>query len=139
MKIIHTFAVELSKPEARGIKKVYQDMLELLNSPERWIQDEETDTLEKEDGTKIPQFCLIGALHEVDGDFESLAKAFMLANPPKNWTFDHRDVKDLDSAAERAANEIPDFNDHHSTKYKEVTSWLQELVKKTDEIITKKK
>jgi len=151
MKIITApkLKLELNKTEAKGIRKVYKEMLNILKSPDDWMQGEfkyekyynDTDTAV--DGYR---YCVIGAAQEVDGRYEDLAKVFMLLNPPSGWDFatpaeddryedDGYELDSLQDLSEFGEDEAISFNDNSGTRHKDVVKWLRVLVKKTDKII----
>jgi hypothetical protein len=141
MKIITEpkLKLELNKTEARGIRKVYQGMLELLDSPTKWIKGEFTNY---DDDTGTNQYCLIGAADEVDGKWQETAEAFMYFNPPSGWEFKEIDPDDylngeisIDGLKATGRDEAIGFNDAKFTQYKDVVKWLRALIKKTDKII----
>jgi hypothetical protein len=138
MKIITEpkLKLELNKTEARGIRKVYQGMLELLDSPTKWIKGEFTNY---DDDTGTNQYCLIGAADEVDGKWQEISEAFMYFNPPSGWEFREIDsddfLDDSDGLKATARSEAISFNDAKVTQYKDVVKWLRALIKKTDKII----
>lgn len=138
MKIITSpkLRLEINKTEAKGIRKVYSDMLKLLSSQDNWIQGDYTGTNEK---TGSDTYCLIGAAKKIDGKWEDLADAFMLLNPPAGWEFEMPTMwnyrLDIGALADKGETEVIDFNDNGTTKYGDVVRWLKALIKKTDKII----
>jgi hypothetical protein len=154
MKIITKpkLKLELNKTEARGIRKVYQETLDILKLPKHWIKGSYTEQGVDEWGDDERQYCLIGGIREVDGKWEELAQAFMLFNPPAGWEFElpeapreedleedpEEDLADPLTARELAEighDEVIEFNDNNDTSHKEVVKYLKTLIKKTDKII----
>lgn len=126
--------LELTKTERVGVKKTLEKILAKLRNPKNWVQEK----LEiKNEETGEFQYCLIGAVQNVDGPYENLTQAYMLINPPKGWEFD------LDSGISEIVNggklsdfvneleeEITEFNDHGRTTHKEIITYLKQLIKK---------
>jgi hypothetical protein len=139
MKIITEpkLKLELNKTEARGIRKVYQGMLELLDSPKKWIQGDFTGY---DDDTGTNQYCLIAAADEADGGWQETAEAFMYFTPPSGWEFTGFDPEEygrvsIGNLPDIGRSEAINFNDSEVTEYKDVVKWLRALIKKTDKII----
>lgn len=126
--------LELTKTERVGVKKTLEKILAKLRNPKNWVQEE----LEiKNEETGEFQYCLLGAVQNVDGPYENLTQAYMLMNPPKGWEFD------LDNGISEIVNggnlsdfvnelgeEIAEFNDHRRTTHKEIITYLKQLIKK---------
>jgi hypothetical protein len=138
MKIITKpkLKLELNKTEARGIRKVYQGMLELIEDPKHWVQGTYKT---KEQG--YPQYCLIGAAREVDGKWEDLATAFMFFHLPSGPYIELKDYYDpecdklaLSTIKEAGHDGAVIFNDDYAG-HRDVLKWLRALIKKTDKII----
>lgn len=133
------FELILSKWEAGGVSSTLQKIYKTIEDPNTWNQGEyQSITADKGDiHTHKNTYCLIGAAREVDGQWEDLTHAFMVANLPKGFVKTiELDLEFSISIGDTLKEDtlVESFNDHNSTTHKKVLSWLRSLIAKADKI-----
>lgn len=148
------------KIHARGVKKTLLAIQKHVATPELWIKGAESQPIKETDQygnsrhTGEVAYCLIGAAHRVDGEFEdwstvvivaAIAESFLprignniipIALDSAGASFINSEVF-LDQSTD--TDTIPAFNDHSLTTHKDVLKVLAASIKKCDDFIAKKK
>lgn len=113
-----------SEKKKSGTLKAFQKIRALLSDKNSWMKgDFEGERTDKKGNVLNETYCLLGAVNHIDGPFEDVVKAVMVAqlNPDE--------VESNEDALHYEEEEVMSFNDATNRKHSEILNFLDNCIK----------